>query len=255
MGLPKALLLKNKTTPIDAYESDFQQNDYDPVFIPLIQHKHLPTECLNLLKDEAYLSQLQTIVISSQRTVECLNESIIPNLSEYQRKALLQKTVYTVGPATANFLQRCGFTNIRGGEHAGSGSILAELIISDLGSQAIEFSKVPSILLLVGETRRDIVPKRLTSVGITSQEVVTYKTQVQDDNLARFKLHFSPQCWVVFFSPQGTEEIIEYLKDQEVNIASIGPTTNDFLCSRNVHSKVVSCKPEPKALVQALKLA
>ncbi|CEP60194.1 uroporphyrinogen-III synthase HEM4 LALA0_S01e05138g [Lachancea lanzarotensis] len=254
MGISRVVLLKNKTTPIDPYEADFKQEDFDPVFVPLIQHQHLPAECLSLLRDEKYLSQLQIIVISSQRTVECLNESIIPRLTDKERNELLRKVVYTVGPATANFLKRCGFQNIKGGKDAGNGSVLADLIISDLRTQFIELSQVSKPLLLVGETRRDIVPKKLASVGIDSQEVVTYITKENNDNLVRFQSVFIPRSWVVFFSPQGTEEIIEFLKQEKVNIASIGPTTNEFLKSHNIRSQVVSSKPEPKALIKALKL-
>ncbi|SCU79613.1 LAFA_0B04346g1_1 [Lachancea sp. 'fantastica'] len=253
MSPSKIVLLKNKTTPIDPYEVNLKQEEFDPVFVPLIQHQHLPTECLSLLRDEKYLLRLEIIVISSQRTVECLNESIIPKLSDSQRCQLLSKVVYTVGPATANFLERCGFENIRGGKDAGNGSILADLIISDLSSKSVQLSQLPKPLLLVGETRRDIVPKKLASIGIESQEVVTYKTKEKDDNLTRFKSLFVPQCWVVFFSPQGTEEIIEYLRNEKVKIASIGPTTDEFLSSHNVRSQVVSSKPEPNALIKALK--
>ncbi|SCV05875.1 LANO_0H17106g1_1 [Lachancea nothofagi CBS 11611] len=250
----RVLLLKNKTVPIDPYESNFEQNDFEPVFIPMIQHMHLPLECLHLLQNDAYMTQLKHIVISSQRTVECLNESVVPNLSVSQQDALLQKTVYTVGPATASFLQRCGFKDVRGGIDAGNGSILADVIISDLKNDATtDFSSMPTLLLLVGETRRDIIPKKLASAGLKSQEVVTYKTEILDNNLQRFVSLFNSQCWVVFFSSQGTDEIIDYLKDKNAQVASIGPTTDEFLLSRGIRSHVVSAKPEPVSLIQSLK--
>ncbi|SCU82471.1 LADA_0C05556g1_1 [Lachancea dasiensis] len=249
----KVLLLKNKTVPIDPYESAFEENGFCPVYVPLIQHMHLPEDCLKLLRDDKYITQLQYIVISSQRTVECINESILPRLAESQRKTLLKKTIYTVGPATADFLQRCGFEDIRGGIDAGNGSILADLIIADLGDVIAAEPTMLPVLLLVGETRRDIIPKKLASVKIPSQEIIMYKTEVLGDNLVRFQSHFTSNAWVVFFSSQGTVEIIDYLKTQSVHVASIGPTTEVFLASRGIDPQVVSTKPEPLSLISSLK--
>lgn len=247
----KVLLLKNKTVPIDPYETNFQQNGFDVDFIPLIEHKHLPQECLEIFQNATFLENLQHIVISSQRTVECLNESIMPRLTSDQQEALQNKTIYTVGPATASFLERCGFKDVRGGINAGNGGVLADLIIEEL--ERDKFALYPEILLLVGETRRDIIPKKLASVGLKPREVVTYTTSTLVDNLQRFKQSFSPHSWVVFFSPQGADEIVDYLKKVPVKVASIGPTTEKVLTERGLSSTVVSSKPEPHSLTNSLK--
>ncbi|KAM3163794.1 Hydroxymethylbilane hydrolyase [cyclizing] [Lachancea thermotolerans] len=252
-GTAKVLLLKNKTCPIDPYQTIFEENGFTPVFVPLIEHKHLPHECLALFQDDNYLRQLRHIVISSQRTVECLNESIIPRLTAQQRDDLHNKVVYTVGPATASFLERCGFKNVRGGIHAGNGDILADLIIAELkGDESSDVSCLPEILLLVGETRRDIIPKKLTSAGISSRELVTYQTKTLDDNFRRFEQCYSPHSWVVFFSPQGAGEIVEYLQRNPANVACIGPTTEKSLSKKGLNPTVVSQKPEPHSLLDSL---
>ncbi|CUS20338.1 LAQU0S01e04390g1_1 [Lachancea quebecensis] len=250
----KVILLKNKTTPIDPYQNIFEENGFTPVFVPLIEHKHLPNECLTLFQDDSYLRQLRHIVISSQRTVECLNESIIPRLTAQQRDDLHNKVVYTVGPATASFLERCGFKNVRGGIDAGNGDILADLIISELKEEkGLDLLHLPDVLLLVGETRRDIIPKKLTSAGISSRELVTYQTKTLNDNFRRFEQCYDPNSWVVFFSPQGAGEIVEYLQKSPVNIACIGPTTEKSLFKQGLNPTVVSQKPEPYSLLESLK--
>ncbi|SCW01738.1 LAFE_0E06172g1_1 [Lachancea fermentati] len=252
--MTRVLLLKNRTTPDDAYEQNFLSKEFDPVFIPLIKHTHLPAQALQLFQNDEYLSSLQNIIITSQRTVECLNESIMPLLSEKQLFELRNKTVYTVGPATQVFLQRCGFTDVRGGPDAGNGDILASLIISELfGSGNSNSLEYPELLFLVGETRRDIIPKKLNEAGLKVQEIVTYKTESLSDNLGRFKFYCTPFCWVVFFSSQGTEEIVKYLKNHpDSKIASIGPTTDRYLLTKGLKSNLVSSKPEPLSLINAM---
>lgn len=254
----RVLLLKNKTAQLDKYDVTFSSNGYETFFIPLIAHTHVPTELLDLINDEDYLGRLQNIVVSSQRTVECLSESVIPRLDSATAEVLLNKTVYAVGPATEEFLTRIGFRNVKGGEDAGTGSILADLITDDLLQQDKETTRHHEVLSLVGEIRRDIIPKKLSSKGFKVREVVMYKTVSLKDNLERFQKVVSSHCWVVLFSPQGTEDILLDLKnnpDRSVRIASIGPTTEKFLNDNGIQPQVVSPKPNAENLLNAMRLS
>ncbi|CAR25704.1 ZYRO0A06138p [Zygosaccharomyces rouxii] len=247
--MQRAILLKNKTAQQDKYEIEFQSNGFEPVFIPLISHTHIPQGLLKLLEDDAYLKDLQDIIVTSQRTVECLYESVLPQLHASTRQLFLEKTVYAVGPSTKDFLIRIGFKNVKGGEDAGNGSILSDIIISDYREQG----KNSEPLLLVGEIRRDIIPKKLSSNGIQVKEVITYKTENLPDNLTRFQAMARENSWVVFFSPQGTEEIIESIKNgSNHRVASIGPTTEEFLQRKGLEPDVVSLKPDERNLVNAI---
>ncbi|CDO93044.1 unnamed protein product [Kluyveromyces dobzhanskii CBS 2104] len=255
--MTKVILLKNKTVPNDPYEQNFISNEFQPVFVPLIKHFHLPEEALQLFKDEKYLNKLKYIIITSQRTVECLNESIMPRLSSHQKEILKQKTIYTVGPATSAFLENSGFQHVKGGVKVGNGSLLADLILN-----SHENEDVDHFLFLVGEIRRDIIPKKLNGHGYKVNEVVTYSTKYLDDNIGTFVANFKSagdiveeheQTWVVFFSPQGTEKIIEFLKDNSsYRLASIGPTTEQYLLDKGLTPHVVSEKPEPSSLLNAI---
>ncbi|CAI4036564.1 hypothetical protein SMKI_15G4120 [Saccharomyces mikatae IFO 1815] len=263
----RVILLKNKTSPIDNYESECKNNAFEPVFVPLIKHTHVVKDFKNLLETiPNYLSTIEYIIITSQRTVESLNEAIIPMLTGEQKDSLFGKTVYTVGPATANFIRRSGFTNVKGGEDAGNGSVLADIIIHDL-SIDLRARSLSELLFLVGETRRDIIPKKLHSKGIKVREVVTYKTEELNDSFKRFDSAMQSYNgnemtlnWVVVFSPQGTKEITQYLSvnhrllDSNLRIASIGPTTQQYLEDSNITSDIVSPKPDPKSLLHAIEV-
>ncbi|GAV51702.1 hypothetical protein ZYGR_0AF01730 [Zygosaccharomyces rouxii] len=247
--MQKAILLKNKTAQQDKYELEFQSKGFKPIFIPLISHTHIPHGLLKLLEDGDYLKQLQDVIITSQRTVECLCESVLPRLNASARQAFLEKTVYAVGPSTKDFLERIGFKNVKGGDDAGNGSILSDIISSEYREQG----KTSEPLLLVGEIRKDIIPKKLSNHGIRVREVITYKTENLPDNLKRFQESARESSWVVFFSPQGTEEIIESIKDgSNHRVASIGPTTRDFLQGKGLEPNVVSVKPDERNLINAI---
>lgn len=113
----------------------------------------------------------------------------------------------------------------------------------------------------------EIHPKKLHSKGIKVREVVTYKTEELSDGFKRF-IHAMKECdedevfsdWVVVFSPQGTKEITQYLGDSNrlpgchLRVASIGPTTKKYLDDNDVTSDVVSPKPDPKSLLDAIEL-
>lgn len=124
--------------------------------------------------------------------------------------------------------------------------------------------EIDHFLFLVGEIRRDIIPKKLKANGYKVNEIVTYKTENLLDNIDRFILHYKndenneavmnkPSTWIVFFSPQGTEDIIEYLKENKgYKIASIGPTTEQYLLEKGLKPDTVSFKPSPIFLLNAI---
>ncbi|SMN20540.1 similar to Saccharomyces cerevisiae YOR278W HEM4 Uroporphyrinogen III synthase [Maudiozyma saulgeensis] len=259
------IFLKNRTTPLDKYEVESKDNQYSDVqFLPLIAHTHHPMEALLLLKNNDYLSSLRYLIVTSQRTVECLRESIIPTLTNEQKEKLFGLSVYTVGPATGDFLRRVGFHNVKG-DDMGNGDKLSDFIIEDIGD---DYNG--EILSLVGAIRRDIIKNKLKQVGLSVKEVVTYETSVLNDNLDRFQntlidiadkeeCDSKSCCWVVIFSPQGAKDIIKFLKQNpsiknklDLKISCIGPTTNNYLLDNGINPEVVSPEPTPDSLLGAI---
>lgn len=178
---------------------------------------------------------------------ECLEELDIDIRSQ-----ILKKIGYTVGPATARILSQVGFNDVRGGENAGNGSKLAEIVMNDVDS-----NEKKKIVFLTGEIRRDIIPKKLIGCGYDLSERVIYKTNEREDvkeNFLETKKRASNGGWIVFFSPQGTGSIVEELKHDQTSwkIASIGPTTEEYLESNGLKPNVIAKKPDPDSLYEEI---
>lgn len=166
--------------------------------------------------------------------------------------------IYTVGPATSRALQTLveagknssspsPFARLRPavlGEHTGNGGSLAEYILSHYNKLHAtrrrrstlrdeedddNHGEKRGLLFLVGEQRRDIIPKTLMDVGgklddprdrIHVDEVEVYKTETMESfprafgaRLESFKNQAVPPVVVVVvvFSPQGCEAMLRSL--------------------------------------------
>ncbi|CCH44749.1 Uroporphyrinogen-III synthase [Wickerhamomyces ciferrii] len=252
------LFLKNKTIPKDPYNELFTQENFDINFIPLLDHKHLElSTIITYLKSHEFLHKTNSLIITSQRAVEVLDLALQQIELDIKSK-ILNKLAYTVGPATELILGNLGFTNIKGGSEAGNGNILSDIIIETLSSNE-------KITFFTGETRRDIIPKKLLSKGYDLKEIIIYKTIEKPEIIERFidvvDNKTGLEKWIVFFSPQGTNEIIKFLKktldeseDEDVfKIASIGPTTETYLIENGITPDLVSSKPDANSLLKHIK--
>lgn len=259
------VLLKNETTPIDPYMEAMNQNGMNPIFIPLLTHTHINHALIiDFLTSAEFLNEYKALIITSQRCIESLDIILktLKNSGFDQMDKVLNKPAYTVGPATFSVLSNLGFTDIRGGSNAGNGSILADLMINDplFAVSAPEHRKV---LFLTGEIRKDIVPRKLLANGFGLKELVAYRTEDREDIVERYmnineSLFSGPshdeENWIVFFSPQGTERIVEHILEGDIafKIAVIGPTTNEYLLGKGLKPHVVCKKPTAASLVEEI---
>lgn len=185
----------------------------------------------------------------------------IETLPQETRLQILQKVGYTVGPATARVLSAVGFGDVRGGDDAGNGAKLVSVLMRDF-PLAKECGR---IVFLTGEIRRDVVPKALVGAGYALSERVIYRTSECEDVASRFDEVVKvveggggEKGWVVFFSPQGTGSIVEKLKEERVGgcgrwkIASIGPTTEEYLLKNGLAPDVIAKKPDPDSLYEEM---
>lgn len=250
----RVLFLKNKTTPVDTYHEAFCER-HTPEFVPLLNHGPVSVEeTTQYLCSKAFLEETDSFIITSQRAVEvfhlCLGEISKSSIDTARR--IRAKTGYTVGPATEEILRANGFADVRGGIHAGNGSVLADIILQDLAPE----KRSQRIVFFTGRIRKDVIPVKLKNHGVNVVEEVIYKTEnkrgILDDFLGRCA---APVDWIVFFSPQGTEGIVEHLQKEELKkakIASIGPTTEDYLVSKGICTHVVAAKPTAASLLHCL---
>ncbi|ODV59186.1 uroporphyrinogen-III synthase HEM4 [Ascoidea rubescens DSM 1968] len=263
------LLLKNKTVARDKYQLLFEQYfcPRSVGFLPLIQHVYIANDCLwSYLLCDDFLAGALAIVITSQRAVEAIHEAIATHSLSYDSRleTVFNKTVYAVGPATAELLHTCGFKNIKGGYDAGNSDVLSDIVI-DNESLRSDY-KEKNVVFFTGEKRKDILPKKLRKFGFNLIEYVVYKTiPISPENTSREFNHYvdcninhshpNTDHWFIFFSPQGVSEILDYLKNNQnknFKIASIGPTTQMFLLQNGILPHVIAPKPEPVSLCQSI---
>ncbi|KAF7190897.1 Uroporphyrinogen-III synthase [Pseudocercospora fuligena] len=305
-------LLKTKSSPSDTYEEHFntlENGIFKPISVPVLEHL-FRDDALRALKrhaerfafaggSEATARQKATnnpakrysgIIFTSQRAVDAFS-TVIMKLDPSKKAALFDKDMplYVVGPATAKGVAALGLPCEILGEETGNGEALAQFILKHQYSLSKEVTalngrKLP-LLFLVGEQRRDIIPKTLQDKDLppTQQipvtEVIVYETGEMttfeedfSDLLSEAKVKKVKEQWVVVFSPQGCEAMLSALGwlDEKsgkyssgrreimsgpvaTRIATIGPTTRDFLQTQfGFEPDVCAEKPSPEGVAEGI---
>lgn len=255
------ILLKNRSIPHDSYDTIFREHGYSVEFVPLLKSTQINQQVIqSFLTSQDYIENYRAMIVTSQHSVETL-DSVLEQLKKEKSPYLghiLNKPVYTVGPATSNALNRIGFTDIRGGNDAGNGSILADILIGDDLFKGTDSKKV---LFVMGKKHKHIIPDKLRDAKFQLKELISYETEPLDDILKRFTTSISnadktQSKWIAFFSPQGTEEILKFLKtqlnNQPVNTATIGPTTRKFLEKKGLKIDATAVKPNADELFKSI---
>lgn len=267
------LLLKTRTTP-DGYEEYFSQpqSTYRPVFVPVLEHRFIrdALEALitglgseeDVTSGRSHKCSYGGIIFTSQRAVEAFAsvvDAIRTRNSHCDREPIdPQLPLYVVGPATARSLRTIGLSNMILGEESGTGEVLAGFMLRHYNAL---HSDSPSakrpLLFMVGEQRRDIIPKTLQSAALSDEErirvdeVTVYETGVMDSFSDHFAQVIKPyvtrqkRLWAVVFSPTGCKAMLEGLDmldpstgkvrssvrrvKRRAFVVTIGPTTRDYL--------------------------
>lgn len=190
--------------------------------------------------------------------------------------------VYSVGPATTRALRAIKKDRPLQvfGEHTGVGDVLAPFILEHYGEWYQGRDTKPPLLFMVGEQRRDIIPKTLMDANLPRDkrievtEVVVYGTGVMESFAEDFKhvlqkTSTRPTRWVVVFSPTGCDSMLrglnllgeEGISKQKADtpsnantyIATIGPTTRSHLKKCFEHEPHVCAeKPSPEGVLDGI---
>ena len=190
--------------------------------------------------------------------------------------------IYTVGPATSRALQSIPQNpplNIFGQE-TGNGEALAYYMLDHYAQWYRDRTIKPPLLFLVGDQRRDIIPKMLMDPKLSADrriqvdELVVYGTGVMESFEKDFtKVLDETECWemrwVVVFSPTGCETMLRALGmldsktgkvgmksqgDRKTYIATIGPTTRDYLRREfRYEADVCAEKPSPEGIEYSIR--
>ena len=311
------LLLKTRSYPNDSYEAYFTTASppFASYFVPVLHHTYsapVLAKVRTLLLSPSILGeQYGGLIFTSQRAVEAFG-SVLGTLttersppdtdlgavrsSGTEQASLisglkaLALPLYTVGPATSRALSALQSTYLPGcsihGQDIGNGENLAKFILSHYSnvssSQRHSVDKKNTTLLpllfLVGETRRDIIPRTLSAHSIHVDEWPVYETTIQESFPTVFgavleETKEARAVWVVVFSPAGCESMLRVLgmldegtgrvrvvekgghwyDGKTVDIASIGPTTRDYL-SNEFGCEVDVCaeRPSPEGLGEGI---
>lgn len=310
-GIP-VLLLKTKSTPSDGYEEHFsavkETASFEPTFVPVLEHKFLEEGqdvVKSLLRDKQIHQESGAkyggLIFTSQRAVEAFARLVAEGRGKQSKDAprklilmidleghekwphLQTVPIYTVGPATSRALRAIPQTpplNIFGSE-TGNGETLAHYILDHYGKWYNDCDLKPPLLFLVGEQRRDIIPKTLMDPELPNDgriqvdELVVYGTGVMES----FEQDFSKLLqeteeravrWVVVFSPTGCEAMLRGLglldpttgnacgtrseSKKKTYIATIGPTTRDHLRNKfGFEPDVCAAKPSPVGVEEGIR--
>jgi uroporphyrinogen-III synthase len=296
-GKVPILLLKTKSVPTDTYEELFSTIDnyrYSPVFVPVLEHR-FKRDALNQVrqwvtsrgfvpKSEQGLATYGALIFTSQRAVEAFTEIVegIREAGSFSVDELFPRSLplYVVGPATARGLRALKLQCPILGEETGNGEALAGFMLEHYNNMYPDASK-PPILFLVGDKRRDIIPKTLQAEELGParrtgvDELVIYETgemhSFKDDFSKIWQTNANGGAelqWIVVFSPTGCQAMLESLglldadtgkvrsttSHRKILVATIGPTTRDYLFSEfGFTPDVCAEKPSPEGILNEIK--
>ncbi len=302
------LLLKSPSpTPASDAYTLYLTPSFNPTFIPVLSHTLLPDPLIKLLlthftsnPSPDHLPDPKpfpygAFIFTSQRAVaafaSALNAPQVVKIRDRVAEGLGSSGVrlYVVGPATERALravrdERCAGCGMYGGEEAGSGEVLARIMLGEKeGKGAYDMrerdgGRKKPVLFLVGEKRRDIIPRMLMDPELSEgerirvDEMEVYKT----GELEEFEFHFTqtlsrtvPETarWVVVFSPTAGEGMLRGLgwldkvsrkahimePGRKTFVACIGPTTRDYLVQEfGFEPDVVAKKPSPQGVKEGI---
>ncbi|PHH76424.1 hypothetical protein CDD83_4258 [Cordyceps sp. RAO-2017] len=312
------LLLKTRSSPHDPYEDLFLSSDaaggprFAPRFVPVLSHRleakgtaRLATLLQHRQIGPAADSAFGGLILTSQRAVEALAKIVADGKDcdlgapssidspctpskprcvcrpcDHNWPHLQDVPVYSVGPATARALAavRLRVPLQVFGQHCGNGEALSHFILGHYAKWYSHRPTRPPLLFLVGEQRRDVIPRTLMDTArpvherITVDEEVVYGTAVMESFPNDFadalrKTKDAPCRWVVVFSPTGCDSMLCSLGildpttgcaesgwgDGTTFIATIGPTTKAYMAKTfNFEPDVCANTPTPSGVLQAI---
>ena len=275
------ILLKTKSAPIDRYQEYFESLEdgkYSPIFIPVLQHQMLDSslsDISSLISTKAFHStsarKYGGIIFTSQRAVEAFTH-IVKQFDNVDDLIDDTTVLYVVGPATARAVTAIGLSCPVLGEETGNGEALASFILKDYNTRWPQSLPKPGLLFLVGEQRRDIIPRTLQAETLPPEnrilvnELEVYKTAEHPDFENLFRREWEKrehlEQWVVVFSPSGCRTVLRVLqlvdektgkyspgRQTATRLATIGPTTKAFLRREfDFEPHVCSTHPTPENL-------
>ncbi|KAI5306427.1 hypothetical protein KEM56_000953 [Ascosphaera pollenicola] len=280
---------KTGVLPGDEEHPELCDYTYDPTFVPVIDHWYNDENLYHvsgLIASGELARKYAGLIFTSVRAAEGFVRMVqaIVDVSKTDPIAT-PLAFYTVGPAThrlLNLVRESHFPHAEVvGKEAGTGRNLAHIIQKHYHATETKSAgddngttKKRGLLFLVGEKHRDDIPRILMNPDlppeerVNVEELVVYETGVMNlfpDDFAeviRRAKKKSKVIWVVVFSPARCEAMLKVLRkgpyqqegntekdDTQTFIATIGPTTRDFLKTNyGVDVEVCAETPTPEGV-------
>lgn len=262
---------------------------YSSHYVPVLIHTH-HLESLYSLFEATHPSKsfpYGGLIFTSARAVEAFAEAVYGFQEDYfgiGEPALKNWLfpLYAVGPATADAIRGKYLSPLRKceivGEEAGSGEALAPIILKDYASRYPRDEDRKPLLFLAGKKHKDVIPRMLRAERVEVQEMVIYSTVERTIFPYELEIIFEETeaqiqdagaRWIVIFSAAGAKEVLKALGwlDQETGrvmegwdqdgrktfVASIGPTTRDYLRKEfGFQVDVCAEKPSPEGVKEGI---
>ncbi|KAI9296517.1 tetrapyrrole biosynthesis, uroporphyrinogen III synthase [Neoconidiobolus thromboides FSU 785] len=195
------------------------------------------------------------LIFTSKRSSQSFKKVYL-SLTEEIQADLNQLLLFSVGQKTSECIEALGLTAI-GSDTTGYGIKLAKLVKEKYDTLEIKHKR---LLFLTGDKNRVELPNYLIENNIEFEKLRVYRTEPNQ----RLSLEFSKLSnevegnfrWLAFFSPSGVDACLEIFKNEKTKnckIAAIGNTTADYLKKVGIAVHAIASKPEPKALLEAIK--
>jgi uroporphyrinogen-III synthase len=164
----------------------------------------------------AHCSQYDWIIFTSVNAVEAFTAEL-PPVSHWQAR------IATVGAATAQAAERCGFTVSRMPE-----KYIAESLVEAFAGEDL---KDRHILIPSAAVTRDVVPRELRKLGAQVDVVEAYRNILPPETAQKAGSIFREPYpnWVLFASSSAVENLISLIGPKplrKVSIGTIGPATS-----------------------------
>ncbi|CAE6458879.1 unnamed protein product [Rhizoctonia solani] len=276
------ILLKNPDeSSADPYQHALSLQGFTTSIVPTLVHSH--TDSDGLANTIAYGGdEYGGIIITSGRAADAWgNAATIAKEKRQSPVADLvppwtSKPFYVVGPKTEKQLLNLGLSKyipgpelILGAKETGTGELLAKFICADYPTRLLH--DLP-LLYLTGDKNAGGVGKGLDTEGVAFKMVQVYATNASttfeedfEQGVKEGASQPAESIIIVFFAPSSTELALPVVRKHfslspssgekpRVKLVAIGPTTAKALAeNHNLQVDAVSLKPEPGALVDAIK--
>ncbi|CAK5268747.1 unnamed protein product [Mycena citricolor] len=274
------LLLRAPAGTPDRYETAFSAAGHLCTSLPVLETALVNGDALRTLVREQGRCTYDAVIITSARACEAWGAAV-DSLEDGPTQGTMQASdwtgtpFYVVGSTTATALAAIRAAHPQSpyapsdvrGESSGTSQELARFVLQDLGDPP----HPRPLLYLTGDKNRDTLPDILAAGGHQLHTVQVYETRGSSrfredlDTVLRLPIHRGTALWwIVFFAPSSSEFTIPFLQEHfdlrgvdnrllATRIASIGPTTTDFLretAHLTVHA--MASKPTPQHLLEAI---